>query len=78
MEKLDKNLQRRVWQRVYDQPASLTKQQRQSLAQCLQRAMANRAVLESLENHSLYAEAFTRMANETGEHCKMLRQILGK
>ncbi len=78
MEKLDRNTQRRVWQRVYEQPMQLTPQQRQMLQQCLQRASANRAFFEKMENHSLYAEAFARLSRETNEHIKMLRQMLGK
>ncbi len=78
MENLDRNMQHRVWQRVYDQPSRLTKQQRQSLTECLRRAQSNRKVYETMENHHLYAEAFARMARETEEHIKMLRQILGK
>ena len=78
MEKLDKNMQRRVWQRVYDQPVQLTKEQRQLLQQCLQRSITNRTVFEKMENHQLYAEAFARMARETNEHIKMLRHMLGK
>ena len=77
MERLDKNMQRRVWDRVYDQPAKLLPQQRQALQQCLRRAESNRAVFEKMEHHNGYAEAFSRMSRETNEHIKMLRQILG-
>ena len=80
MESLDRQMQKRVWDRVYQPPAPppLTPQQRQRLQQCLQRSEGNLRVYESMTHHILYGEAFQRMARETAEQIKMLRQILGK
>ena len=82
MEKLDKRMQQRVWDRVYQPPAPplppLSPQQRQKLGSCLQRCQMNLAVYESMTSHPVYGEAFTRMARETAEQIKMLRQMLGK
>lgn len=77
---MDKNTERRVWQRVYGNPSPpprLTPQQRQNLRHSLQRAEANLRFFESQRDHPMYREAFTHLALQTAEHCKMLRSILG-
>ena len=77
---MDKNMEQRVWQRVYGQasiPHRLTPQQRQNLRQSLQRAQMNLRFFESQRGDPVYNEAFTHLATQTAEHCKMLRQILG-
>ena len=77
---MDRNTEQRVWQRVYGEasiPHRLTPRQRQNLRQSLQRAQMNLRFFESQQNDPVYAEAFAHLALQTGEHCKMLRQILG-
>ena len=77
---MDKNTERRVWQRVYGTPSPpprLTPQQRQNLRQSLQRANANLRFFESQRDHPMYREAFAHLALQTEEHITMLRQILG-
>lgn len=76
---MDKDMERRVWQRVYGQrpPARLTPRQRQQIQRSLNQAKDNLAFFESQRSDPVYGEAFHRMATETGEHVKMMRQILG-
>ena len=77
---MDQNIERSVWQRVYGNPPPpprLTPQERQNLRRCLQRAEANLRTFQSMRNHPVYREAFSHLAAQTQEHCKMLRQILG-
>lgn len=77
---MDRNTERQVWQRVYGSdpiPYRLTPRQRQNLRQSLQRAQLNLRFFESQERDPVYGEAFAHLALQTGEHCKMLRQILG-
>lgn len=77
---MDKNMEQRVWQRVYGQapiPHRLTPRQRQNLRQSLQRAQLNLRFFESQRSDPVYSEAFAHLATQTAEHCKMLRQILG-
>lgn len=77
---MDRNTERQVWQRVYGSdpiPHRLTPRQRQNLRQSLQRAQLNLRFFESQERDPVYGEAFAHLALQTGEHCKMLRQILG-
>lgn len=77
---MDKETERRVWQRVYGDrqtPPRLTPQQRQNLRRSLERANANLRFFESQSRDPVYREAFTHLASQTAEHCKMLRQILG-
>ena len=77
MEQLDRNLQRRVWGRVYQQAGlPLSPRQRQALRQSLARSRENLAIFEKMQRHSIYAEAFKRLASETAEHIKMLQQML--
>ncbi len=73
---MDKNMERRVWQRVYGttQPRRVPMQE---LRRSLNRAEANLRFYESQSRDPVYGEAFTRMATETREHCKMLRRIMG-
>ncbi len=77
---MDKATERRVWQRVYGSqqaPPRLTPHQRQNLRRSLERASTNLRYFESQRQDPVYREAFTHLANQTAEHCKMLRQILG-
>ena len=77
---VDKNMERRVWQRVYGGdpiPHRLTPYQRQNLRRSLQRASANLNFFESQQNDPVYGEAYKHLALQTAEHCKMLRRILG-
>ena len=77
---MDKNTERRVWQRVYGaqpMPTRLTPQQRQNLRRSLDRATANLRFFENQSRDPVYSEAFAHMAAQTAEHCKMMRQILG-
>ncbi len=77
MKPLDRNMQRRVWSRVYDPSAApLTPQQLQLLQRCLQRSRENLAVFGKLDRQGMYAEAFSRLHTETAEHIKMLTQML--
>lgn len=78
MEKLDRDMQKRVWDRVYPQTPTprLTQQQRQALQRCLQRNESNLAFYEKMAGHDPYGDAFRRMAEEATEHSKMLRQML--
>jgi hypothetical protein len=77
MEKLDRNLQRRVWARVYDKGnLSLTPRQRQTLRQSLARSRENLALYEKMEHHGIYGDAFAKLRAETAEHSKMLQQML--
>ncbi len=79
---MDKATERRVWERVYGGPPQpphrLTPSQRQNLHRCLERANANLRFFESQQRDPVYREAFTHLATQTAEHCKMLRQILGR
>ena len=80
MEKLDRQMQKRVWDRVYGQSQTprLSQQQRQALQQALRRNEANLAFYEKMTNHETYADAFRRLAADAAEHSKMLRQMLQK
>ena len=77
MQPLDRRLQRRVWNRVYGNfHGILSKRQRERLQRCLRCSMDNLAFYEGMSNHNLYADAFIRLAAETKEQIKMLRQML--
>ena len=77
MEQLDRNMQRRVWARVYpERPSGWSPKQRQALQRCLARSKENLAIFEQLEKNSFYSQAFGKLAGETKEHIKMLRQML--
>jgi hypothetical protein len=77
MERLDRNMQRRVWSRVYpNKGMGLTPQQREVLRRCLARSKENLGFYQKMSNHSLYGQAFARLAEETGEQIKMLTQML--
>ena len=77
MKPLDRHLQRRVWSRVYSGAGkNLTPWQRESLGRALARCRQNLTAFERMEHHPLYAEAFARMAAETREQIKMLKQML--
>ena len=77
MEKLDQNLQQRVWGRVYGQQPVLNQQTRQKLQQCRRRELENAKIYESLSHHSRYGDAFRHMARQANEHAAMIDQILG-
>ena len=75
MEQLDRNLQRRVWNRVYDKGSlPLTPRQRQALRQSLARSRENLTLYEKMEHHGIYGDAFAKLRSETAEHIKMLQQ----
>ena len=78
METLDRDLQKRVWNRVYGkQPQpQLTSRQRQQLRQALQRSESNLVLYRQLTGHAVYGQAFHHLATESAEHVKMLRQML--
>lgn len=80
MEKLDRQLQKRVWERVYAQPQPpqprLHPHLEKQLRQCLQRCQANLAVYQQQTGHSYYGEAFRRLTTDTTEQIKMLQQML--
>lgn len=77
MKPLDRHLQRRVWARVYGGTQQhLTLRQRENLRRALVRCSENLACFEQMEHHVLYADAFSRLAQETREQIKMLRQML--
>lgn len=72
---IDRNTEKRVWQRIYGQPTPL---RREYLLQCLRREEANFHRYDNLRHHSIYGDAFGRLADDALEHIKMLRRILGK
>ena len=77
---MDKNMERRVWQRVYRNeaiPHRLTPYQRQNLRQSLQRLNANLRFFEGQVNDPVYGDAYRHLATQTEEHRKMVRRILG-
>ena len=79
MESLDRNLQRRVWARVYESPKEMfTAVQRTQVQKCLQRCRANLAALESLRGHCVYQEAFDHLRSQTQQQIQMLQQMLSK
>ena len=76
MKPLDRGLQRRVWSRVYGGTTQhLTHRQRETLRRALARSGENLAFYEQMAHHVLYAEAFQRLAQETREQIKMLKQM---
>lgn len=72
---MDKNMEKRVWQRVYG-TAKPRRVPMQELRRSLNRAQANLRFFESQSRDPIYGEAFERMATETAEHCKMLQRIM--
>lgn len=76
---IDKNMERRVWQRIYGQSVPpRPAYSREKLMQCLRREEMNFQYYDSLRCDSIYGPAFGRLADDALEHKKMLRQILGK
>lgn len=74
---MNRNTETNVWRRVYAKPpAPLSPRDRRELQACLQRAQENLRRYERGVRDPIYGDAFARMAAETAEHCKMLRQIL--
>lgn len=71
---IDRNTEKRVWQRIYGHTAP---PRREALLQCLRREEANFRRYDDLRHHSIYGEAFGRLADDALEHIKMLRRILG-
>ena len=75
---IDKQTERRVWQRIYPQSnVQPPKWQRERLTQCLRREEANFSYYDQLRMDPVYGPAFARLADEALEHSKMLRRILG-
>lgn len=76
---IDRDMERRVWQRVYGRPMPQRPgYSREKLQQCLRREQMNFQYYDHLRMDPVYGMAFARMADEAGEHIKMLRQILGR
>lgn len=76
---MDNGTEKRVWQRVYGQapmPPRQTPAQRRQIGRCLERTEANLRDYESRTRDPVYGEAFSRLARESAEHCKMLRRML--
>lgn len=76
---MDKSTEQRVWRRVYGEqtmPARHTPRQKQGLEQALRRTQANLRFYEQREKDPVYGEAFSHLARQTAEHCKMLRRIM--
>ena len=71
---IDKQMERRVWQRIYGKP--MPRYSREKLQQCLRREEVNFRYYDDQRMDPVYGEAFARLATETMEHIKMLRQIL--
>lgn len=78
MEPLDRQMQKRVWDRVYAQPPKqpLPPPLRNQLQQCLQRSRANLLIYERNTEHSLYGSAFSHLATQTQQQIQMLQQML--
>ncbi len=72
---MDDRMERRVWQRVYGRPHR-EKIPMQELQKCLNRTRANLCFYERRTNDPVYGEAFSRLAAESEEQCKMLRRIM--
>lgn len=72
---MDKRMERRVWQRVYGggMPRKIPMQE---LQKCLNRTRTNLQFYERRTNDPVYGEAFSRLAAECEEQCKMLRRIM--
>ena len=70
---IDRNKEKQVWQRIYGQAKPL---RREHLLQCLRREEANHRYYDNLRHHSVYGDAFGRLADDALEHIKMLRKIL--
>ena len=76
---IDKQMERRVWQRIYRNPPSPARRlNREKLRQCLRREEMNFGHYDSLRHHEIYGPAFARLADDAAEHMKMLRRILGQ
>lgn len=68
-------MENRVWQRVYAR-APQRRISRRELWQCLRRTEENFAYYERRTDDPLYGDAFARLAAQSAEQCKMLRQML--
>ena len=74
---IDKQTERRVWQRIYGRPQEIRRRYSQeALRQCLRREERNFQYYDSLRMDETYGPAFGRLADDAMEHVKMLRQIL--
>ena len=78
MEKLDRAMQQRVWERVYGHHQGMPPQTRQKLQQARRRELENARFYETMSGHSRYGEAFRHMARQANEHAMMIQQMLGK
>ena len=73
---IDKQMERRVWQRIYgQQQPTFRRYSREKLRQCLRREEMNFQYYDSLRMDETYGPAFGRLADDALEHIKMLRQI---
>ena len=73
---IDKQMERRVWQRIYGRPQGISRYSREKLRQCLRREEMNFGYYDSMRMDETYGPAFGRLADDAMEHIKMLRQIL--
>ena len=74
---IDKQMESRVWQRIYGRPQMVNRRySREKLRQCLRREEINFQYYDSLRMDETYGPAFGRLADDAMEHMKMLRQIL--
>ena len=72
---IDHRMEKRVWDRIHGRPELLP---REKIMQCLRREEANHRYYDSLRRHSLYGDAFGRLADDTMEHIKMLHRMMGE
>lgn len=77
MVKPDKELQKRVWQRVYgENRPQIDPNRRQELTRCRRRELENARNYGAMVNHSRYGEAFRHLKQQAEEHAAMLEQML--
>lgn len=75
MVRIDRDMERRVWQRVYGKQQPQKQVDKKVLEQCYRREMANFTFYDRNREDPVYGAAFTRLAQDAQEHCKMLQQI---
>ena len=73
---MDRRTQRRIWQRVYGE--KVRSFDWQQLEQCYRRELTDHDYYDRFRDDPVYGPAFCRLADEAMEHCKMLKQMLGK
>ena len=74
---IDKQTEKRVWQRIYGNAAPVRRgYSREKLMQCLRREEMSFRYYDGLRMDETYGSAFGRLADDALEHMKMLRQML--